>query len=564
MTGRLVRQARRAVASGELLPGLNLAAPLLRDAWARGKANALGAESDVCAPFAQYALDPVGFGRDVLGRRYWAGQRAILDNVIRHRFVTIRSTHKSGKTFALSDLALWAVCTAPTIVLYVMPVEEQLKNLAFANIRKAHASARTALPGSPGILSYRLGPKHFVVGIATNRAERVHGYHAEVDPPEDPDDDVGYLERARDEVLEVANELSQAGRLLIVIDEAPGVAQFIWDGLRGTLASSRVMVVLSGNPVQDPDADHFYAQSHQPGPSRWRRIKIAAYAAPDPLPADDVFEDGYGRDGRQGVPAWLMPEEWPAEQAAELGDDSPLFLGKVLGQFSAGDVSRKVVSSVLLTSALARIPTTTLGRHIGVDLAYQGGDRSVACLWDNGVRLAEWTWRLSDTSENVRRILTVLKSWAPPEGHPDYLPNPGILNPRNVHIDKGSTGGEVSRLHEMGYDVDGVDFGAGPAGDWGDLTGAVQFVNRRAELHWIYRRLFQEGMIRLERKWGNSWRQAQWPEYLSRDGSSSGTKLLIEPKKDIRKRHGASTDWLDADLLAQARTGGPSVRFAVY
>ena len=138
----------------------------------------------------------------------------------------------------------------------------------------------------------------------------------------------------------------------------------------------------------------------------------------------------------------------------------------------------------------------------------------------------------------------------------------GEVPGHNVHIDViGIGAGVVSRMQQMGFHVDGVDFGARPVGDWRHLFGETQPRNRRAELHWVARRAFEEGLGHLPAKWSASWEQALWANHEIRQERGSGSMLVVESKNDIKARYGRSPDNWDADLLAWSRAGArPTVR----
>jgi len=136
------------------------------------------------------------------------------------------------------------------------------------------------------------------------------------------------------------------------------------------------------------------------------------------------------------------------------------------------------------------------------------------------------------------------------------VPIPGA----NVHIDSIGVGaGVVDRFDEAGISVDGVDNGSKAVGDWLDLTDEVVFANRRAELHWVLRRALQEGVAHIPRELNGQpnplWVEARWPQYEFKIGAGM-TRLIVEKKDKIKKRHGRSPDHLDAALYAWSRSGG--------
>ena len=77
----------------------------------------------------------------------------------------------------------------------------------------------------------------------------------------------------------------------------------------------------------------------------------------------------------------------------------------------------------------------------------------------------------------------------------------------------------------------------------------MEFANLRAEMYWSARELFRLQLACVPRKYGSTW------EELTEGGYSYDRKgrLLVEPKKDIKKRLGRSPDGADAFVLSLAR-----------
>src|SRR5690606_6912130 len=99
--------------------------------------------------------------------------------------------------------------------------------------------------------SLEIGPTEYAVGFATNEADRVQGFHAAVDVPDDPDapmplDVAGDIEAKLARVQDAVRHTGS--RLLFVMDEAPGIPQMIFDALKGSLLGDRVYALMLGNP----------------------------------------------------------------------------------------------------------------------------------------------------------------------------------------------------------------------------------------------------------------------------------------------------------------------------
>jgi hypothetical protein len=74
-------------------------------------------------PENRYPQQPVGWVRDRLGEFLWSKQREILEALVRHRYVAVKSAHDTGKSHGASWAVAWwldtredpfATTTAPT------------------------------------------------------------------------------------------------------------------------------------------------------------------------------------------------------------------------------------------------------------------------------------------------------------------------------------------------------------------------------------------------------------------------------------------------------------------
>jgi hypothetical protein len=517
---------------------------MIRKAWIKAKAdteNTRAVPTDPCARFADYRGDEIRFLKEVFNMSCWAAQRAIVKAVLQHRMVTIRSCRKGSKTYTLAALAEIFAQLHESVVVTIGPSQDQLKANLWGDIRDLHSRATRPLLGKCDTMQIRIGPKHYVISITTDKVERMQGFHAGVTPPSDnPDRDLTegeIVERFRSAVEE---HQSTGRKLVFLIDEAPGVAQVLLDALKGSLSGPDTYVVMAGNPLQDIAADHEFAHSHRPG-SGWHRIKITALDGyDDPLDCDEEFR----------VPNWILDPAWIKARKKEWGESSPLFRAYVLGQFAAEGSERKIITYEMMEAALQSYYPSELGTHIGVDIAREGSDVCVASRWSQGMKTAEYEWSDPDLMRTAEIIAALRARWGE---------NGGPLPATNIHLDAtGMGGGVVDRLRQMGLDVDAVDFGTGAEYDWIELTGETTFQNRRTELYWALRRALQEGLAMIPKDYAASWREAQWTEYEVEE-RASGTHIAALSKKKVRAQFGKSPDHIDADILAWSRSGDMTV-----
>ena len=513
-------------------PG-NIYSDLLEEAW-NSAASKVRHTGDLGVDYyPQFEDRPVDFHREVLGRTLWEASEYTINALHEHKYVSIRACRKVSKTHTASGIVAEFMSTAPTIVVTTAPTQVMVKKQLWAEIRSAKSRAQRPLPGKIFTQNWDILPDWYAIGFATNEPENMLGFHAGVEPP-----------KTGEEAIEALNELKKATkrRLLYVFDESQGIDPIFFDSMLGSASGDNVYVLVQGNPTRAGDDPHPYVRSHYPG-SGFHTIHISAIPLldkEDPLKADASF---------QNPPSWLVPDGWVEKCGKIWGKESPAYLSFVKGLFaSAGTGKLHVITEDMLTAAQNGKGWSNQGRHIGIDVARSPtGDEAVASLWVNGVKMGQHQWRGMDFGAQADLIVALMVKWGDPN---TKTPVPS----ENVHVDVTGLGvGVLDRLSQKGYIVDGVDFGSSATGDWHELTGDIKFKNRRAELHWVYRRAMEEGFGHLPAKWEDSWQQAKWPCYELRTERGSGSELIIEPKDGIRDRYGRSPDVFESDILAWSR-----------
>ena len=382
----------------------------------------------------RYRDDPCGFVREVLEADIWKKQQEILEAVRDHNRVAVRSCNGSGKTFLAAHAALWWVATrAEGVVITTAPTLRQVEALLWREIRGAYPRSESLIGGKIGKTSLELGPRNFALGISTDRAERFQGFHAE--------------------------------EILFIVDEASGVAEEIYDAIRGSMTSRHAKLLLIGNPTKLHGT--FYNAFHSQY-KHWHTIHISAF---DCIAASGKSELAASR---------LVTESWADDMAAMLGEDSAEYQIRVLGQFpDAADDA--LISVTAIERAIRRWddrraqfeahqqsrdskaispdhPTIV----VGLDVARFGNDRSVACV-RYGSRVIELeAWRGANVMDTAGRALEFARRH-----------KAGTI----VVDESGVGGGVLDRLKEVDGGVLSVGINVGRA-----ATNPERYANLRAEL----------------------------------------------------------------------------------
>ena len=423
----------------------------------------------------------------MLGWTPWEKQAEIGRALVADQRVSVVSCNGAGKTCWAGRLVLWFLMTRlDSIVVTTAPTWHQV-GLLWREVRSAFHDANFSLKGELMTTRLDMGPSWYGMGLSTDREERFQGFHAR------------------------GSEAGGPGGLFVIVDEASGVADHIFDAMRGYLTSPNCYVLLIGNGNR---ADGAFYESHQRG--TWERFQIAAH----------------------DVPADIISRDWIAEQAEYYGEDSPQYFVRVLGKFPPRGGDYQLIPAWLLEETADTVPEIERGRHLGLDVARSGSDYTVACITVDGRVESMRSWQSDDLMVTAKKTMQLAREWN--------------VEPKNVHVDLDGLGaGVIDRMREEGWGVDGVDFGGGAKNDWNWLVGNdMKLLNRRAELHWVGRMALMNGHIAVPREWRNTlWRQLGWTNY---EYNEKGM-LKMESKDKIRARHGNSPDHADAFFLSLSR-----------
>lgn len=436
--------------------------------------------------------DPEWFVTTILGDDPWEQPRRILRALAHPQArVAVKACHASGKTHTAARAVLWWVC-AGGIAVTTAPTWTQVKELLWAEIHAAHERARFPLGGTLLRTEYRLGPNNYAIGLSTDQGVRFQGWH---------------------------------GRVLVVMDEAPGVKPDIWEAIEGIRAGGDVRVLALGNPTL---ASGLFYDAFGQDRAGWQTFTIDALDTPNLA--------GLTLEGLLALPEhevdaaprpYLVTRRWVREKWAEWGPESPLWQARVRGQFPQQSEDA-LLSLAWLEEAGRRVvnPAPTDEWEAGIDVAGPGEDETVLC---------------------VRRGPTVLhlQSWSHPDPRGEVVaalaPFRGDL--ACVKVDSVGIGHYFARhLEDHGWRgcVQDVNVGEAP-------RDKEKYANLKAELYWALRLRAQAGDLA-----GLTDQRAVSQLSSIRYEHNPRGQIVIESKDDARKRGVRSPDRAEAVMLAFA------------
>lgn len=458
----------------------------------------------------RYARNPVAWGRHRLQAFYWSKQREILNTVIRNPRTSVRSAHDTGKSFTAANLAAHWLDVHPigsAFVVTTAPTAPQVEAILWREINRCHVKGN--LPGriTSGTIPKWKMPTAAYLGRKT--ADEIVAYGRK---PADLKDEASASQ---------AFQGIHARYLLVIMDEACGIPDWLWNAVE-TIATNRFARVLAiGNPdvPQTP-----FEKTFDPA-SGWANIKISAFDTP-----------AYTQEN---VPANLLDDlvspAWVNRREIDWGKASPLYQSKVLANFP--EVTEETLihpkwiryaQDLDLSSQALETPG-----QFGLDVARSIQGNETACYRNrNGHVRRQFTMHNNDTMKTVGRAIRVLNM---------------TYGQANMHIDTIGVGAGVhDRLKEQNFPT--IAFIANEAPS--TPTNRKRFVNKRAEQYWNLRVMFERGQIDLPP-------QGEDDKLIAQLGSlqyfiRSDGRILVESKEDMAERGLPSPDRADAFMMACA------------
>lgn len=426
--------------------------------------------------------DPARFCERVLGFHPWSSQRAVMESVRDNSRTAVRSCHGSGKTATAARVALWFLAAYPqSRVITTAPTFTQVRDLLWPEMHRAIANAPAGLFPLPDQTRLEIAKDWYAVGISTDRPERFQGQHAE--------------------------------HLLLIVDEASGVDERIYEAAEGYMTSAGARMLLIGNPTQT--AGTFFRAFHSER-DRYATHHVSAFDTPN-LTGEDV-PDAVARS--------LVTRSWVEEKRDQWGEDSPLYQVRVLGDFPTSS-DDQIISISAVEAAKARETDPADPVVIACDVARYGSDETVIVeRRGDHVRIVG-VHSGKSLMETAGRILDATRA-AQETAH----------TVRVVVDDAGLGGGVTDRLRELGVRVEAFN-GAQSAND-PDL-----YPNRRSEA-WF---AFAEHLPTVDL---DTDEQLAADLVAPRYSLDSNGRRAVEPKDTTKRRLGRSPDRADAVLMAYA------------
>ena len=424
---------------------------------------------------------PVTFAREVLGVELWAKQVEVLTALTEHRRVAVKAGNGLGKGFCAAVAVLWFIHAHQdaAIALSTAPTFRQVRHILWRQIHSLYRPVAEALGGKMLDTRWELSDGRYAMGLSADSADQFQGFHSP--------------------------------NVFIVVDEAEGVGEEIYEAIESVMTSADPLLLLIGNPTTMTGA---FRRAFHEERQIYRNITISALDSPNV------------QAGRVVIPG-LTTARWIEERREIWGEENPVYRARVLGEFpEQGENTLLKLSDI--EAAVNRPAVIAVGPDaeeaiLAVDVARFGSDRSVILR------------RRGDCVEDIRVLRQMdtmqLTGWVSAAIRE--------CSPAQVYVDEIGVGaGVVDRLRELGHPVRGVNV-AHKAREEG------LFVNLRAEGYWTLRQRFTSGRISIPAD-----NQLAGELSALRYAYDSQGRIKMESKDEMRKRGLPSPDKADALMLA--------------
>lgn len=435
------------------------------------------------------------FIKEVLGAELEEWQEEVvdwLDGGIKK--ISVRSGHGVGKTMLCAVLALHFLCFRDDVkVIVTAPSADQMKDGLIPEINKWKAKLPLWMQKSLSATSERMvrypNDKNNFISFRTARKEN-------------PDALAGV----------------HATHVMIIVDEASGVEEAIYETGQGALSTPGAIALLIGNPTNPTG---FFHATQTKLSHIWKTKRVSCY---DSTQVDHNYIQSilrtYGADSRQ-------------------------FRVRVLGEFPDGSVDA-IIPRAFAEAAVGRdIDLIREDAFVwGVDPG-RGGDPTGFCERGSNVITDIKELNYTDTMQVV--------GWV----HNRFNHTPYTLRPKKIFVDViGIGAGVADRLTELGLpDVEVVAVNVSEGSSMSD-----RFVNLRTELiyagrDWLERKDTKIESLPLTEKFIN--------ELVSINQKFTSTgKAQAESKTEMKRRGMASPNLADGFFLTLADQG--AIRIGSY
>lgn len=468
---------------------------------------------------ARYNDEPVLWIEERAKGYMWSIPRKIAASVVTHRRTAVKACHGVGKSWLTARLATWWIDSHPpgsAFVVTTAPSAKQVKAVLWKEIRRSWVAAN--LGGRLNQTEWYLNEEMIAMGRKPS----------DYDP--------------------TAFQGIHAKYCLVLIDEGCGVPEQIFVAANSLASNEFSRIVVIGNP-DDPDS-HF-AKVCAPD-SGWNVITISAFDTPN-------FTGEYVPQDVRDV---LVSSIYVDEMKHDVGEDSPVYSSKVLGQFPENKADGIIpLSWIRLCQDEDEYdkrftkPSQLLPVEIGMDVGAGGDETSLRVRY--GKFVGEYEEKKTPTALEayILAVKFIMKHKATRIKVDNIGVGHGIVGLLEIAVHRSQIGTEIDGKRHLGYYDETIE-------DWVDIsyltiapvnvgvraTDPEKFPRLRDQMWWEIGRLLSQdkgwNLCELDETTVGQLIAPTW----ERDTSN---RHKVESKQETMKRTGRpSPNRADALLLA--------------
>lgn len=476
-------------------------------------------ENELANPWRKYEEDPIKFIEEGLGETLWSKQKEIVESVRDNKRTAVPACHAPGKSHIAARIIAWWVAVHPIGTAQVVTTAttfRQVRNILWPHIRRV--ANKLDLGGEVNTVDWKINNELVAFGFS----------------PGDND--------------ETAIQGIHAPHLLVVVDEAGGLSQVLGNALEALMTGGHTRLLLLGNPPTDNEDSWFEKACNS---DLYNVIPIGAYDTPNFTgEPSGICKSCPSSVAAHSVATHLVDHEWVKDVINEFGEESAFVEARVHARFPRIAGNKTVPYGWLEKAIQNETPLESNKIKLGVDIAADGGDEFVVA-WADGYKGT--VRHRSSGSANANPVDVAGQVLEQIRLAEEVHKQRQIKEPVLVKVDSIGLGWGVTGILKRWKDeqrhsaiVIGVNV-AERAKEQG------KFHNQRAEMWWNFRTLVQP----IESEQGlrqdvaldvdtKTLAQLSGPTYKS---DSTG-RIVIESKKDMKRRGMSSPDRAEAILLA--------------
>ncbi len=455
-----------------------------------------------------YESDPQAWLSDVLGKRWYSQQGAIVDSFLTSSRTAVKSANGCGKSAVVADLITWLVATREpkeTLCIVSAPTLSQIQKVIFSYLKTNKGLAEVNSRPLPGRITETLDWK-----LDTEFGQEF----------------LAFGKRPSDQDIVSSFQGTRKLNTFVFLDEAGGLPPEMFTAAESVMTSGGSKILAIGNP--DRRGTEFHRIFTDPKLMQdWSLHTIGAFDLPT-FTGESVYSEG---PAQERLLAGLTSVEWVEHKKRAWGEDSARYKSKVLGEFPDEADNTFFPQATIDKGFDTTVEEDEAVRPVlGLDVARFGSDENVLYVNRGGrLRLVD-KWSKLDLIETARRV------------H-DYGQR---FMASVVNIDVNGVGGGVVDALARLDDFNDAVYNIGAINGSHASPDSARWTNARAWHYDSFRELLADGSLDLDYE-----DTVLRDEMISQTYKFSQRGSITMTSKDDMKRSGlGSPDSLDAAILA--------------